>query len=102
MVESILNIIFLSGTGITPNKTHPDGTVRISEDADSGTVAIVVIACVTCLILIVAVVRILSSLSKTQKNIFVSFAGGVHHLQKLLASQHHINELRQSGVQKDN
>lgn len=45
----------LLGTS-TGNKTHADGPVRISDDADSGTVALVVIASVTCVVILVALV----------------------------------------------
>lgn len=38
------------------NKSHVDGTVRMSDDADSGTVALVVIASVTVVVIVVALV----------------------------------------------
>lgn len=44
------------------NKTHIDGIVRMSDDSDSGTVALIVIPSVTCVVLLIALVSVICNL----------------------------------------
>lgn len=65
------HVLFVTGTG-TDNKSHIDDIVHMADDANSGTVALIVISSVTCVLLLISLVSYLFYIGGSNTGFLIS------------------------------